>query len=159
MKKAVTLQLLSDAKKAHVNWVQRAQLLLDGLPIDKDAIPLSCSDCEFGQWLYREGQKLNALENVPYLSHIEKVHFDVHDHYMKIFKVYFAEDNRSFLSKLFKSKEKISDQGIEMAKEHFKKLQAASEELLTLIGKLERRLFAISESTFNASEHISEAGN
>lgn len=151
MDKAVTLQLLSDAKKAHINWVQRAQLLIDGLPIDKDAIPLSCSDCEFGQWLYREGQKLTTLGNIPYIGEIEKVHFDLHDHYMKIFRIYFADDSRSFISKLLNSKKKISDQGKEMAKEHFKKLQAASEQLLTLIGKLERRLFAIPEMAFNVN--------
>ncbi|MDD5159548.1 MAG: CZB domain-containing protein [Sulfuricurvum sp.] len=158
MDKAVTLQLLSDAKRAHMNWVQRAQLLIDGLPIDKDAIPLSCSDCEFGQWLYREGEKITALGNIPYIGDIEKVHFDLHDHYMKIFRIYFADDNRSFLSKLLNSKKKISDQGKEMAKEYFSMLQATSEELLTLIGKLERRLRAIPESTFNVCENTIEAG-
>lgn len=157
MDKAVTLQLLSDAKKAHVNWVQRAQLLIDGLPIDEDAIPLSCRDCEFGQWLYLEGQKLMTLGNVPHLEDIEKVHFDVHDQYIKIYKIYFADDDRSFFSKLLKSKQKISDEGKEMAKEHFKKLQSASELLLNLISKLERRLFAIPETTYNESKHLSEA--
>ena len=106
MDKAITLQLLSDAKKAHVSWVQRAQLLIDGLPIDKDAIPLSCSDCEFGQWLYREGKKLTALGNIPHLEDIEKVHFDVHDQYMKIYRIYFADNDRSFFSKLLNSKKR-----------------------------------------------------
>ena len=156
MDKAITLQLLSDAKKAHINWVQRAQLLIDGLPIDKDAIPLSCSDCVFGQWLYQEGKKLTTLGNIPHLEDIEKVHFDLHDQYMKIFKIYFADDDRSFFSKLLNSKQKISDQGKEMAKEYFKKMQAASEQLLNLIGKLERRLSAIPETTFNKSTNGSE---
>jgi hypothetical protein len=155
--KAITLQLLSDAKKAHVSWVQRAQLLIDGLPIDKDAIPLSCSDCEFGQWLYREGKKLTALGNIPHLEDIEKVHFDVHDQYMKIYRIYFADNDRSFFSKLLNSKKKISDQGKEMAKGHFKKLQSASEQLLNLISKLERRLFAIPETTFNENENRPKA--
>lgn len=159
MDKAVTLQLLSDAKKAHVNWVQRAQLLIDGLPIDKDAIPLSCSDCEFGQWLYKHGQKLNTLGNVPQLGDIEKVHFDIHDQYMKIYKIYFADDDRTFLSKLLGSKKKISDQSQEMAKAHFKKLQIASDQLLLLIAKLERRLSAIPETTFNESENRPETEN
>ncbi len=159
MEKAITLQMLSDAKSTHISWVQRAQLLIDGLPIDKDAIPLSCSDCEFGKWLYREGQKLTSIGNIPYIDTIEKVHFDLHDHYMKIFRIYFADDNRSFLSKLLNSKKKISDQGKEMAQEYFVKLQAASEELLNLIGKLERRLCAIPESTFMINENAIEAGN
>lgn len=156
--KAVTLQMLGDAKKAHVNWVQRAQLLIDGLPIDKDAIPLSCRDCEFGQWLYEHGQKLNSLGNIPHLEDIEKVHFDTHDHYMKIYRIYFTENNRSFLSKLLKSKKKISDQEKELAKAYFKKLEIASEQLLHLISKLERRLFAIPENIFHLSNNVTEAG-
>jgi metal-dependent amidase/aminoacylase/carboxypeptidase family protein len=44
-----------------------------------------------------------------------------------------------------------------MAKEHFKKLQSASEQLLNLISKLERRLFAIPETTFNENENRPKA--
>ena len=152
MDKVVTLQLLSDAKKGHVKWVQRAKLLIEGLPIDEGAIPLSCTDCNFGQWFYGEGQKLNALGNMSCLNEIEKAHFILHDQYMKIFKIYFTDNDRSFLSKLFNSKKKISDQEKEMAKEYFSKLQSASEEVLDHISKLERRLYAISQSSFDAAE-------
>lgn len=152
MDKSVTLQLLGDAKKAHVKWVQRAKLLIEGLPIDEGAIPLSCTDCHFGQWFYGEGQKLNALGNMSCLGDIEKAHFTLHDQYMKIFKIYFSDTDRSFFSKLFSSKKKISEQEKEMAKEHFIKLQAASDEVLDHIGKLERRLYAIPQSSFDAGE-------
>jgi hypothetical protein len=155
--KAVTLRLLSDAKKGHVSWVHRAQLLIDGLPIDKDAVPLSCRDCEFGQWFYEHGQKLSVLGNVPYLNEIEKVHFDTHDQYMKIYRIYFAKNSRSLLSKLLSSKKKISDEDKELAKEHFKKLQIASNQLLNLISKLEYRLSAIPESNFNTNENKTES--
>ncbi|MDO9207213.1 MAG: CZB domain-containing protein [Sulfuricurvum sp.] len=152
MDKAVTLQLLGEAKKAHVRWVQRAKLLIEGLPIDESAIPLSCTDCVFGMWFYGEGQKLNALGNMGCLADIEKSHFVLHDQYTKIFKIYFADNDRSFFSKIFSSKKKISEQEKEMAKEHFVKLQAASEEVLEQIGRLERRLYAIPQSSFDATE-------
>lgn len=152
MDKAVTLQLLGDAKKAHVKWVQRAKLLIEGLPIDEGAIPLSCTDCNFGQWFYGEGQKLNALGNMACLSDIEKAHFTLHDQYTKIFKIYFSDNDRSFFSKLFSSKKKISEEEKEMAKEHFIKLQAASDEVLDHLARLERRLYAIPQSSFDASE-------
>jgi hypothetical protein len=149
MDKAVTLQLLGEAKKAHIKWVQRAKLLIEGLPIDEGAIPLSSTDCVFGLWFYGEGQKLNALGNMTCLSEIEKAHFVLHDQYMKIFKIYFADNDRSFFSKIFSSKKKISDQEKDMAKEHFSKLQASSEEVLNHITKLERRLYAIPQSSFD----------
>lgn len=151
MDKAVTLQLLGEAKKAHIKWVQRAKLLIEGLPIDEGAIPLSSTDCVFGMWFYGEGQKLNALGNMTCLSEIEKAHFVLHDQYMKIFKIYFADNDRSFFSKIFSSKKKISDQEKDMAKEYFSKLQASSEEVLNHITKLERRLYAIPQSSFDES--------
>jgi hypothetical protein len=152
MDKAITLQLLGDAKKSHVKWVQRAKLLIEGLPIDENAIPLSCTDCDFGQWFYGEGQKLNMFGNMSCLGEIEKAHFTLHDQYMKIFKIYFSDNDRSFFSKIFSSKKKISEQEREMAREYFTKLQSASDEVLDHIGKLERRLYAIPQSTFDSNE-------
>lgn len=151
MDKTTTLQSLSDAKKAHVKWVQRAKLLIEGLPIDEGAIPLSCTDCRFGEWFYSEGQKLNALGNMGCLDDIEKAHTTLHDEYMHIFKIYFSDTDRSFFSKLFSSKKKVSEIEQEKAKEHFIKLQAASEEVLDHIGRLERRLYAIPQSSFDIS--------
>ncbi|MDD5051716.1 MAG: CZB domain-containing protein [Sulfuricurvum sp.] len=156
MDKAVTLKLLGEAKKAHVKWVQRAKSLIEGLPVDESAIPLNCTDCAFGQWFYGEGQKLNALGNMGSLVDIEKAHFALHDHYMKIFKIYFSDKDKSFFSKIFSSKKKISDLEKEMAKEYFIKLQASSEEVLLQIGKLERRLYAIPQSSFDASVAVSK---
>ncbi|HEX5330437.1 CZB domain-containing protein [Sulfuricurvum sp.] len=151
MDKTITLQSLSDAKKAHVKWVQRAKLLIEGLPIDEGAIPLSYTDCKFGEWFYSDGQKLNALGNMSCLGDIEKAHVTLHDEYMYIFKIFFTDNDRSFFSKLFSSKKKITDQDREIALEHFIKLQAASEEILDHIGRLERRLYAIPQSSFDAS--------
>ncbi|HLD23092.1 MAG TPA: CZB domain-containing protein [Sulfuricurvum sp.] len=151
MDKTLTLQSLGDAKKAHVKWVQRAKLLIEGLAIDESAIPLNCTDCAFGEWFYSEGQKLNALGNMGCLNDIEKAHFILHDEYMQIFKIYFADNDRSFISKWFSSKKKISDKEKEIAKDHFLKLQAASDEVLDHIGRLERRLYAIPQSSFDAN--------
>ncbi|MGZ8547617.1 MAG: CZB domain-containing protein [Sulfuricurvum sp.] len=151
MDKVITLQLLGEAKKAHIKWVQRAKLLIEGLPIDEGAIPLGSTDCVFGMWFYGEGQKLHSLGNMTCLSEIEKAHFVLHDQYMKIFKIYFADNDRSFFSKIFSSKKKISDQEKDMAKEHFSKLQASSEEVLNHITTLERRLYATPQSSFDES--------
>jgi hypothetical protein len=44
MNKAETLEHLHNAKKAHVKWVQRAKALIEGLPVEKEAIPVDCTD-------------------------------------------------------------------------------------------------------------------
>jgi hypothetical protein len=152
MNRTTTLELLAEAKKSHIKWVQRAKLLIGGLPVDQDAIPLNCTDCDFGQWFYDKGQQLNALGANECLHDIEKAHFEVHEHYAKIFKIYFDTSDRSFFSKIFHSKKKISDQEKEMAKEYFSRLQVASEAILEHIGRLERRLYGISQNVFDAVE-------
>ncbi|MDP3290511.1 MAG: hypothetical protein Q8M43_00595, partial [Sulfuricurvum sp.] len=58
---------------------------------------------------------------------------------------------RTFFSKIFNSKKKINEKDKEIAKGHFMKLQAASDEVLEHIGRLERRLNAISQSSFDAN--------
>jgi hypothetical protein len=152
MDKAATLEQLSAAKKSHIKWVNRAKSLVEGLPVEKDAIPVDSTECNFGQWFYGEGQKLNAMANMDCLGKIESLHFDLHDVYMKIFKLYFGEANRSMLSKLFRMKKKISDQEKDIARDYYKQLETVSKLLLEEISKLERRLYAMPQSSFEQNK-------
>lgn len=149
MNKQDTIQQLHDAKKAHVKWVQRAKALIEGLPVEKESIPVDCTECKFGQWFYGEGQNLHAIPGMECLSEIESLHFELHDMYMKIFKLYFGEMNKSFFSKIFKSSKKVSDSDKERARENYDKLLEISKKLLEVIDKLERRLHAITAESFN----------
>ena len=148
MDKESTLLQLRDAKKAHISWVRRAKALIEGLPIEKEQVAVDCTECMFGKWFYKEAQELNVLPNMESLKQIEKLHFKLHDVYMKIFKIYFGETNRSLFSKLFGVKKKISEREQEMAHEHFKSLREISEQLVMAIERLERRLHAIKASSF-----------
>ena len=148
MNKVDTVEHLHAAKKAHVKWVQRAKALIEGLPVEKDAIPVDCTECKFGQWFYSEGQNLNAIPSMDCLHDIETLHFNLHDMYMKIFKLYFGEMNRSFFSKLFNMKKKVSESDKEVARDYYKQLLEISHELLEVIDRLERRLHAMSKTSF-----------
>jgi hypothetical protein len=148
MNKEETLEQLSAAKKAHIKWVNRAKSLVEGIPVEKDAIPVDSTECRFGQWFYGEGQKLNAMSNMDCLGKIETLHFSLHDIYMKIFKLYFGEVNRSFFSKIFKTQTKVSDRDKDIARDYFVQLEQVSKELLEEIGKLERRLYATAAASF-----------
>lgn len=148
MEKDDVLEQLSAAKKAHIKWVNRAKSLVEGLPVDKSAIPMDSTECQFGTWFYSDGQKLNMLTNMDCLATVETLHTKLHDTYMKIFKIYFGEDKRSFFGKLLNLKKKITDTEKEMAREHFANLEEISKKLLDEIGKLERRLYAMPNETF-----------
>ena len=151
MNKAETVKHLHSAKKAHLKWVHRAKALIEGLPIEKEAIPVACTECQFGQWFYGEGESLNTIVGKDALSEIETLHFNLHDMYMKIFKVYFGDIERSFFSKLFNLKKSVSESDKEMARNYYEQLSVISYQLIDVIDKLERRLHAMSSDTFDES--------
>ncbi|MEA1919622.1 MAG: CZB domain-containing protein [Campylobacterota bacterium] len=145
MSKEETLIQLRNAKKAHIKWVHRARALTEGLPVEQDAIPMDSTECVFGQWFYGEGQKLGVMPGMDCFKVIERKHNELHDAYLKIFKIYFGEMNRSFFSKLFNLKKKISTHEHEIAVDYFVHLKAISEELLVEIERLERRINAMGD--------------
>lgn len=150
MNKSETLTHLRDAKKAHIKWVQRAKALIEGLPVEKEQVPVDCTECMFGKWFYSDAQELYAIPNMTSLKEIEKLHFELHDVYMKIFKIYFTNTNRSFFSKIFGSKKSVNASEQEIAQEYFKNLRNISEALVLVIERLERRIHALGDATFNA---------
>ncbi len=143
-----TLEQLRNAKKAHLKWVQRAGSLIDGMPVEKEQVPVGCTECVFGGWLYSDAQKLNVIPNMSCLQEIEKFHTELHDIYMEIFRIYFSEEERGFFAKLLGKKRKISEEDKMLAQEYYRQLKISSERLLGQIDKLERRLTALQSSVF-----------
>ena len=140
MTKANILQELGKAKISHKRWVKRADHLISGLPVDKEFIPLEATSCGFGRWLYSQGTQLRMIEATKYIiEEIEHHHDDLHDTYGEIYKLYYMmPENRSFLTKIFTfNSKKVSEKEKELAKKYFSQLKNSSEELLTLLDKLE----------------------
>ncbi|MFT7859759.1 MAG: CZB domain-containing protein [Sulfurimonas sp.] len=149
MKKEEVLEHLRAAKSAHIKWVQKAKLLINGVEVKEDSIPVDSTECKFGQWFYSDGQILNSLSNNPLecMQSIEKLHFDLHDQYLKIFNIYFSEEKKGgFFAKLFGFKRKtISSTEHELAETYYHEMAEISKKLLDEINRLERRLIAIPE--------------
>jgi len=150
MNKAITLEHLHQAKKAHISWVSRAKALIEGLPVQKEQIPVDCTACKFGEWFYSDAQSLKSIPGMDYLKRIEEEHFKLHDVYMKIFKIYFDESNISFLSKLFGSKKRVSEEEQQEAEAFYEELREVSKTLVDFIDKLEKRLHVLHDGRFSA---------
>jgi len=148
MQKSDILQHLRDAKAAHIQWVQRAKLLIEGFDVDKQSIPVNATECKFGQWFYSDAQKLNALRNnnLDCMNTIESLHFKLHDIYLQIFKIYFGDQNKGFFAKLFKRKNSVSEESKAYAKKLYHEMEEVSKELLEEVNKMERRVLAIPDS-------------
>ena len=111
--KASMLQYIYDAKRAHKNWIRKADQLVNGLEgpsgirstlleVDKSYIPLDSSECEFGTWLDAQYSTLYAFKSIGKFMHrIEEHHNQLHDTYRHIYTIFFiAPKSRSFLQKL-----------------------------------------------------------
>ncbi|MBD3791404.1 MAG: CZB domain-containing protein [Campylobacterales bacterium] len=152
MQKNEVLEQLRAAKAAHVNWVQRAKLLISGFQIDESSIPVNSTQCQFGKWFYSDAQKLNALQNNPMkcMNDIEQLHFDLHDIYLEIYKIYYETESKGFFSKIFGKKKKISEDAKALAKQYFQNMEEVSKKLVEEINRMERRIVAISEKEFES---------
>jgi hypothetical protein len=149
MEKESTLEHLRNAKKAHIRWVQRAKALVEGLPVEKEQIPLNSTECAFGEWYYGEGQSIGLMPGMDSFKEIEQGHFELHDVYMKIFKIYYSDANLSFFAKLLGKKKKVSHDDQQIAQDYYEQLKTVSEKLLTTIERVERRLSALPQTAFN----------
>lgn len=147
MTKEDVLTHLRAANSAHIKWVQKAKLLINGVDINENAIPVDSTECKFGQWFYSDGQILNALSNNPLecMQSIESLHFNLHDKYLHIFNIYFSQEKKAgFFAKLLGLKKKsVSDSERVLAESYYKELEEISTALLDEINRLERRLIAV----------------
>lgn len=148
MQKEETLEHLRAAKAAHLKWVQRAKFLVSDVEMDKDAIPLDYTECAFGCWFYGDGQTILMMPGMDCAQMIGEKHRELHESYLKIFQIYFGKEKKSFFSKLFSKKKKISPEGHILAKEYYEELKKISEELLAYISRLERRINALPQEAF-----------
>lgn len=140
MTRAGILQETTKAKIAHKRWVKRADHLISGLPVEKEFIPLGATECGFGKWLYSQGTKLRMMDSAKnIIDEIEEHHDELHATYSQIYKIFFiTPENKSFLSKVFTlNSKKVSTKGREMAKLYFRQIERSSDELLSLLDKLE----------------------
>ena len=146
MEKMDTVHRLREARRAHLRWVSRARGLINGLGLDKESVPLMPTDCVFGDWYYGDGQ---ALSTLPSFGQIEQPHNELHDLYMRIFKLLFTEEHHSFFEKLFGASHEQEDrEKLTEAKHLLVNLDAVSQKIVHLIEDLEGQVLGLTDEKF-----------
>ena len=145
MEKSDVLRSIRSARRVHVIWVDRAKALVNGLEIRKEQIPLEVTECEFGKWFYSDGQILLSIFREDAIKKLEKKHKELHDIYMKIFKIYFPIEKRSLWAKLLKRKNKITANNEYNALEYLRNLEEVSDELISYLNIIEKKLNALDD--------------
>ena len=147
MDKDEILNRLRVAKAAHISWVQRAKLLIEGFTINETSIPINSTECEFGKWFYSDGQRLNEIRNNPVesMQEIESIHFKLHDMYLNIYKIYYDMEKKSFFSKVFGKKKKVSEEDKALAKKYYDEMDLISQDLVKALNLMERRINVVND--------------
>lgn len=128
------IQAVRDARKAHKAWVERAEALVRGLPLEKEQVPVLPTDCELGKWYYGEGQELQDLESFRAL---EPVHDELHHIYMEIFRLLFGEPEISLLDRWLGREREVKERQRRQAEALLPRLRARSETIVHLLTQLE----------------------
>lgn len=146
MTKEKVLHQLHSAKSSHVAWLQRAKMLVEGLRINEDAIPINSTACGFGKWFYSEGQQLNIIRNIPKecMRDLEELHSNLHESYMKIYKIYYLLNTSDKLLSIFGKKKTITEAENTLSKYYYDEMDIISKKLLKALDLMERRINALS---------------
>jgi hypothetical protein len=147
MERKEVINTLLAAKSAHMQWRARAQALVAGIQLDKDHVPVMCTDCKFGKWYYGEGQKLSKF---PAFKALEDPHRQLHLVYMEIFNHLFGADQRSGWAKLFGSKKAHRKREMAAAEELLPRLVGISQTLLEAVDLLASEINSASEEELKA---------
>ena len=141
------LKSIRVARRSHVKWVEHAKALVNGLEITKEQIPLEVTSCDFGKWFYCDGQILLSIFKEQAIEKLESKHKELHDTYMKIFKIYFDTSNLSFWDKILKRQKKVSANEEHISIKYLEELEAVSSELISYLNIIEKKISIIDEKS------------
>ena len=143
------LKSIREARSSHVQWVDYAKALVNGLDITKEQIPLEVTTCEFGKWLYSDGHILLSIFKEEVIEKLESKHKALHDSYLKIFKIYFNPSKLSFWDRVLMRQKRISATQEHLAIQYFIQLEKISFELISFLNLIEKKISSIDEKSFD----------
>jgi hypothetical protein len=152
MDKTEVIETLNKAVISHKAWISNAQALIEGVPLDKESVPVNATECAFGKWYYGEGQK---LKTVPGFKELEKQHDRLHGTYMEIFSILFGEGKKepSFFSKLIGRSHKVAAENREQAMGRFLILKDQSTRVIDQLEQLQKVINAMGDKQL--ANHLS----
>ncbi len=150
MNKVELVTKLRDAKRGHKKWVGYALSLIEGVPLEKEQVPLNSTECAFGKWYHGDGQ---VLMDIPGFKEIDDFHDALHKTYMEIFVLLFGEDQqkKSFWGGLFGRSQKSSEEKRKLAMEKYHTLNNQSKVILDKLEQLEKVIISMSDTQLNRS--------
>jgi hypothetical protein len=139
---------LHKAGYEHKKWLNSIKVLVSGMSVDKESIPLNEMDTPFGHWLYSDAMVFSTQSSKSVLEDISKLYTECYESYLKIYGVMFAGKNNGFLSGLF-SNNKASSSELLLAQKYYEELVVISDNLIKRMRTFENQMYATSSEKFD----------
>ena len=143
LQKSNVLKDIRSAKRAHLTWVGRAELLAKGYPVTQDQVPMSHMECTFGAWYSQANVALSAHE---VFKAIATPHKALHDAYADIFKVLFAENSMSLFQRMIGKAAQQKEQNQAVITEKLQELEKASAAVVAQLDAFEQLITGMSDA-------------
>jgi len=140
---------LNTARYEHKKWLNNIKVLVSGMEMDKDSIPLNEMDTPFGVWLYRDAMLLSTHSSKAVLEEISTLYSQCYEAYHKIYALVFGGKSEGFFG-LF-SNNKFSHSEMVLAQRYYEELVNLSDSLLKRLRLFESQMHAASSEKF---EHL-----
>jgi len=147
MDKEHTLESIQNARKAHLNQMDKIVAIMNGEKVDNPTA-VARTECDFGKWLYADENHLREILGALFFTKVETMHTKWHMEYARLFEIFFKDQKKGFFSKVL-GKPKIDPMELDKAKLYFSELQVTTDELLKMLGSCERRVQAMNEAKFH----------
>jgi hypothetical protein len=148
MTKAQMLDAIENAKKIHLQEMQKIRTVLDGKKIDNPTA-LAKTECACGMWFYTHESQMKEILGAQLFERLDKYHENWHKEYLNIYNIFFKEEKKKtgFFAKILKS-DKIDTLLLDKAKLYFIDLQKSTDALLLVSEAVTRRISALNDTKF-----------
>jgi len=139
---------LHSASYEHKKWLNKIKVLVSGINVDKESIPLNETDTPFGKWLYRDAMVFSTQNSKSVLEDITGLYSQCYETYLKIYGLMFMGKEGGFLQGLFSNK-KASHSEILLAQKYYEELVVISDALIKRMRTFESQMYATSNEKFD----------
>jgi len=141
------IQHIRTARTDQHKWINQIKLMVSGVTLDKDAVPVNQSDSDFSRWLFKEAMIFSTSNAKNIIDEMIELHTKCYDIYLKIYGTLFAGKTGGFMSVFGAKKASASD--LKLAQNYYEELLPASDQLLSKLRSFESLMLATQEAKFD----------
>ena len=135
------------ARTYQVKWANQIKLMVSGVTVEKDTIPIDQTDSEFSKWLYDEAMIFSTSNAKNVIDEMIDLHGRCYDIYLKIYGTLFSGQKNGIMA-MFGSK-KASPNDLKLAQNYYEDLMKTSDQLLGRLRSFESIMLSLPETKFD----------